>query len=266
MVTYTYDEWGYVKRVICGKDEEKLANTNPIRYRGYYYDTETGYYYLQSRYYDPSICRFINSDVPEIAKISKGITAGSNSFAYCNNNPIYNSDPSGTIVSYAIRQAVFGALLGLITQLLCDIISYKFKFSRTKWSGVGTYVTTILVDAVVKKGVFKAVLAAAGKNMLEQVLNKIFHKTPIDFNKLLKACLNGLVNHIISKYLKIKSPKLIRDIKHEAQRQGIKGTVKLTSYLQNKIYKINLANISLGKLRSILQTTIRGMYYKIKAA
>lgn len=95
MVTYTYDEWGYVKRVICGKDEEKLANTNPIRYRGYYYDTETGYYYLQSRYYDPSICRFINSDIPEIAQQSTEDINGLNLFIYCCDDPINNVDFDG---------------------------------------------------------------------------------------------------------------------------------------------------------------------------
>ncbi len=92
---YTYDEWGYVKRVICGKDEEKLANTNPIRYRGYYYDTETGYYYLQSRYYVPSICRFINSDIPEIAQQSTEDINGLNLFTYCCDDPINNVDFDG---------------------------------------------------------------------------------------------------------------------------------------------------------------------------
>lgn len=95
MVTYTYDEWGYVKRVICGRDEEKLANTNPIRYRGYYYDKETGYYYLQSRYYVPSICRFINSDIPEIAQQSTEDINGLNLFIYCCDDPVNNVDFDG---------------------------------------------------------------------------------------------------------------------------------------------------------------------------
>ncbi|MCI8620183.1 MAG: RHS repeat-associated core domain-containing protein, partial [Oscillospiraceae bacterium] len=68
---------------------------NPIRYRGYYYDTETGFYYLQSRYYDPAISRFINAD-------SYGSTGqaflGTNMFAYCNNNPVLGIDPDGHIV------------------------------------------------------------------------------------------------------------------------------------------------------------------------
>ena len=57
---YEYDAWGKVLTV-----DTDIAKQNPIRYRGYYYDNETGYYYLQSRYYDSNICRFINADIPE---------------------------------------------------------------------------------------------------------------------------------------------------------------------------------------------------------
>ena len=96
LVEYEYDEWG--KLILTRADNqlnESIANINPIRYRGYYYDAETEYYYLQSRYYDPSICRFINSDIPEIAGMSKGISAGTNLFAYCNNDSVNYSDISG---------------------------------------------------------------------------------------------------------------------------------------------------------------------------
>ena len=55
--SYVYDSWG---KVISATGT--LADINPIRYRGYYYDTETGLYYLQSRYYDPETGRFINAD------------------------------------------------------------------------------------------------------------------------------------------------------------------------------------------------------------
>lgn len=63
LVEYEYDEWG--KLILTRADNqsnESIANINPIRYRGYYYDTETGYYYLQSRYYDPGLGRFISAD------------------------------------------------------------------------------------------------------------------------------------------------------------------------------------------------------------
>ena len=85
--TYLYNAWG--KLIDCSG---WLATTNPIRYRGYYYDNETGFYYLQSRYYDPAIGRFINAD--SIASTGQGYL-GYNMFAYCNNNPCCYSDASG---------------------------------------------------------------------------------------------------------------------------------------------------------------------------
>ena len=70
----------------------RLAEINPLRYRGYYYDNETGFYYLQSRYYDPANRRFINAD--SLASTGQGFL-GTNMFAYCNNCPTIYEDPSG---------------------------------------------------------------------------------------------------------------------------------------------------------------------------
>ena len=86
--SYTYDAWG---RVISSTGA--LAEINPFRYRGYYYDGETGLYYLQSRYYDPETGRFINAD--GIIAGAGGSVKGYNLFAYCVNNPVNMSDNSG---------------------------------------------------------------------------------------------------------------------------------------------------------------------------
>ena len=86
VATYEYDAWGNVS------SSGRLAEINPLRYRGYYYDNETGFYYLQSRYYDPANRRFISAD--SYQSTGQGFV-GTNMFAYCNNNtPIY-SDPTG---------------------------------------------------------------------------------------------------------------------------------------------------------------------------
>ena len=69
-----------------------IANVNPIRYRGYYYDVETGFYYLQSRYYDPEVGRFINAD--GLVSTGQGVL-GFNMYAYCGNNPVNRADPTG---------------------------------------------------------------------------------------------------------------------------------------------------------------------------
>ena len=87
--TYTYDAWG---RVLTAEGE--LAAINPLRYRGYYYDTDTGFYYLQSRYYDPIIKRFLNADSYE--STGQGFI-GTNMFAYCNNNPVKYIDFTGSL-------------------------------------------------------------------------------------------------------------------------------------------------------------------------
>ena len=89
VATYTYDAWG---KLLTSTGD--LAEVNPLRYRGYYYDTETGLYYLQSRYYDLEVGRFINPD--GYNSTGQGII-GTNMFAYCLNNPAIFSDDAGTI-------------------------------------------------------------------------------------------------------------------------------------------------------------------------
>ena len=69
-----------------------IANVNPLRYRGYYYDTETGFYYLNSRYYDPETGRFINAD--GVIGANQDLTSY-NLYAYCGNNPINRADSDG---------------------------------------------------------------------------------------------------------------------------------------------------------------------------
>ena len=91
VVEYTYDAWGKVLSV-TGTLASTVGQINPFRYRGYYYDTETGWYYLQTRYYDPEVGRFINAD--GYVSTGQGII-GNNMFAYCGNNPVMHSDPSG---------------------------------------------------------------------------------------------------------------------------------------------------------------------------
>ena len=97
MASYEYDTWGNVISVknssgIEITDQNHIANLNPFRYRGYYYDSETGLYYLMSRYYDPVTHRFVNAD----GYFQSGSNIlDTNMNAYCRNNPITNFDPTG---------------------------------------------------------------------------------------------------------------------------------------------------------------------------
>jgi len=93
---YTYDAWGKPLSTTDGEGNSvantHIAKLNPLRYRGYYFDMETGFYYLQSRYYDPTLRRFINAD--SYQSTGQGIL-GTNMFAYCNNCPVAFTDETG---------------------------------------------------------------------------------------------------------------------------------------------------------------------------
>ena len=128
---YAYDAWGKLLAVLDGNDkpvsgDSYFANVNPFRYRGYVYDTETGFYYLQSRYYDPEIGRFINADgqINQQESIS-----GYNLFAYCNNDPINMIDSDGKFPFLAITAAI-GAAVGAVVGGI-----RAAKAGRSVWKG-----------------------------------------------------------------------------------------------------------------------------------
>ena len=112
VVEYTYDVWGNILSV-TGTLADTIGQKNPLRYRGYYYDDETGFYLTGTRYYDPEIGRFLNAD-----SVMAGIgeVQGYNLFAYCMNNPISMSDPTGNwpkwvgSIGSAIKSAVSTAV------------------------------------------------------------------------------------------------------------------------------------------------------------
>jgi RHS repeat-associated protein len=82
--------------------------TNPFRYRGYYWDKELNLYYLQTRYYDPQTGRFINADC--LAYAYPNVVNGINLYAYCANNPIMMCDPTGRSFWKKLGKVVGGAL------------------------------------------------------------------------------------------------------------------------------------------------------------
>ena len=106
--SYSYDPYG---KVMSAWGE--MAETNPLRYRGYYYDADTEFYYLQSRYYDATICRFINAD--SYASTGQGII-GYNEFVCCGNDPILRKDNDGEF-----WHLIVGAVVGIATQYVSDV-------------------------------------------------------------------------------------------------------------------------------------------------
>ncbi len=95
LASYEYDAWGNCT-ISYDNPTYNIGATNPIRYRGYYYDSETKLYYLQSRYYDPEIGRFLNAD--DAAYLgADGTILSNNLFAYCTNSPLIKIDETGNL-------------------------------------------------------------------------------------------------------------------------------------------------------------------------
>ena len=115
VVEYTYDAWGKTLST-TGSLASTVGASNPYRYRGYWYDTETGLYYLQSRYYDPQTGRFINADI--MVSTGQG-TLGSNMFAYCENDPVSRKDDNGDFW----ESIVIGFFAGVVGQYVSDVVS-----------------------------------------------------------------------------------------------------------------------------------------------
>ena len=91
---YSYDAWGNC--TISSTTNSTIANANPFRYRGYYYDAESGFYFLNARYYNPAWRRFISPD--DTAYLDPETPNGLNLYAYCNNDPVNYADPNGHFV------------------------------------------------------------------------------------------------------------------------------------------------------------------------
>ncbi len=142
--TYVYDAYGRVKVINSTGEEdtniEFIGNINPFRYRGYYFDIETGLYYLNSRYYDPELGRFISPDTLEY--LSPNNINGLNLYCYCNNNPINYADPDGYF-------AVGAFLIGLaVSWVISSIASYYLgehlvSGASSVYGGVQTIATGI---------------------------------------------------------------------------------------------------------------------------
>ena len=125
VASYLYDAWGnhqvFDANGVENTNADFIGNINPIRYRGYYFDVETNLYYLNSRYYDPEVGRFISLDAVDY--LAPDSIHGLNLFAYCFNNPIMYADPSGHFaISTLLISITLGAAFAVGTAYGTDVI------------------------------------------------------------------------------------------------------------------------------------------------
>ena len=114
LVKYEYNSWGKLLN-LTDYSSNGLGRRNPFRFKGYYYDEELGMYYLNSRYYDPEVGRFISPDTTDILEVQDDLY-DKNLYAYCDNNPVMRIDSSGAVWHLAV-----GAVVGVATQFVADV-------------------------------------------------------------------------------------------------------------------------------------------------
>ena len=162
VVQYKYDAWGnHTVTDANGNaitDADHIGNLNPFRYRGYYFDSETGFYFLQSRYYDPEVGRFLNMDSIEYADPES--VNGINLYAYCINDPVNYYDPSGHfIISLIIGLTIAGAVIG---GTVSGISAYNN--GARGWEVVGAVAEGAVVGGAI--GAAAGALAATGAALI----------------------------------------------------------------------------------------------------
>ena len=180
LVSYTYDAWGKVTATNVANTTESatVLARNPYLYRGYRYDSETGLYYLNSRYYDPEIGRFINAD--DVSNIgADGEILSYNLFCYCLNNPIARSDGDGTWSLPNWAKIVIGVVA------IVAGAAVVAATGGTAAAVVGAVVTGTKAAAI--SGAISAVITA-GKNAVTH------RKTTGSWNGAGKAAMKGAID------------------------------------------------------------------------
>ena len=246
VVTYTYDSWG---KLLASTDNSgvDLAKKNPFRYRGYYYDVETGFYYLNDRYYDPKVRRFVNADSIDTLSVKKDFH-DKNLYGYCDNNPVVRVDVEGEIWVAAIA-------VGVGTQYVTDVLENIIDGEKginifRPCSSVGDYVsagvTALIpgskVGAVIIRNVVGEVASQGTDYAIQVVKKKKIVKPKIKWKKTLievgeASIYEGVSNKLVNSMARRIDNKFTRNYSTYAGRQYKKHPKATRKQIQKKFYR-----------------------------
>ena len=209
VVEYTYDAWGKLIST-TGTLATSLGADNPFRYRGYYYDTETGLYYLMTRYYDPEVCRFISADV--YMTTGQGVLGG-NMWAYCLNNPVNMVDQTGS-EAVAIALGLAAKIAGVLCVTAVAILAIDFAIRREN-----SFLSTI------SKGIVDGL-----ESLMTKITEKIETKEPKQYKR------DTEVHHIVAQSSPYAAPAQDVLRKTGISVNSAENTVEIKTSLHRRLH------------------------------
>ena len=226
VMSYIYDAWGN-QLSTYGSMEPTLGRKNPLRYRGYVYDTETGLYYLNSRYYNPTWGRFINAD--GFVSTGQGIS-GNNMFAYCGNNPVNRSDSNGMF------WGKIGRFFGKIGTAVAGVINKVFGAESLAFITTAKEEVTHIPDPypITAKAGVKTTKTIAKHGDASKPLS-VYART--DLAHPIKSSTAGI---------KINVGDVSLNLSFGLDNTGLSGAIKNGNTINSFGLKINLSELKLG--------------------
>lgn len=231
---------------------DALGITNPLRYRGYYFDTETGLYYLQSRYYSPNLMRFISQDDPVLSN-AQGQPLGSNLYEYCFNNPVMNCDYTGYAIETVldIASAVW-SLVDLITKPSWLNLGYFI------WDVASAIVPFVPGSYIAKGGKFVLKIASKADDFKKG--SKFLTGSYKKLKKVVKGIKNIEVHHLVEK----RFSSLFRKVKKTDDYLSIPITKELHRTITNRWrqcfpYGTNYRKITKSQMRAAIKKVYKDM-------
>ncbi len=270
---YVYDSWGNVLHIydVNGAEITSTANfavQNPFRYRGYYYDNETGLYYVGSRYYDPVTHRFVNADTSDVLSVTPMGLTEKNLFAYCDNNPVTRADSSGQV-----WHIIAGAVVGLASQYVANVcfgllsgkgLVESLKIQKNDIPGlIGATISGALVATGIPSVGLK--LADAAINATSYIAECAITGNEINSVDLITTVGVGLLFDIGAKGINGKGLRETVKVSNQYLANS-KSARKISMYSAKKISAINTAvDATTGMFKdNILSTIICNVSQKIR--
>ena len=240
VVEYLYDAWGNHKVVDENGDEitssTHIGNLNPFRYRGYYYDTETGLYFLQTRYYDPEVGRFLNRDSVQYA--DPETINGLNLYAYCLNNPVEYADPTGHFILTTLIVAGLATsfVVGFATSTISQGIQYGWD-EINWWQSLvdGLFATASAALAATGIGVLASIGIGAALGFGQYVADSAFHDQSLSLEGALSAIILGGIAGRFSGAGALNGKALAKSLSYGAANSIKSLTATLSRYATNAL-------------------------------